>query len=159
MAGFPLFSCVTREGAVTRDDVVDPGRAEVLNEGTRSLTAKAEGPGWLVTPIPWYPGWSATIDGQAAAIEVLDGALVGVQLAEGEHTVEFTYWPAGLNLGIGITLASLAAAGALWYSERRGMKWTRFGLEASNGIVADEADNDRQQEDPEHDDRKSATAE
>ena len=73
----------------------------------------AEGPGWLVTSVPWYPGWSASIDGQSAVAEAVDGALVGMELPTGTHTVRISYRPAGLELGTLISISSVLTLAAV----------------------------------------------
>ena len=150
-AGFPLFNCITREAVATPEPLAASGLAEVVDEGTASLKVTAEGPGWLVTTIPWYPGWSAKVDGEGGNLEILDGALIGVELPPGQHTVELSYWPAGLTLGLAITGLSLLVVAGLWYAERRGMRWTRLGLEPPDRVVADEADDESDDEPPEDD--------
>jgi len=40
-----------------------------------------------------YPGWRATVDGQAAPILRVDGVVRGVRVSAGEHEVAFTYHP------------------------------------------------------------------
>jgi hypothetical protein len=148
---FPLSNCVTREAATVKDQVVVSGSAEILDAEEASLTVQVEGPGWLVTTIPWAPGWSAKVDGKSGNVEVLDGALVGVELPLGQHRVEVSYWPAGLTLGLVLSALSLAVVGGLWYAERRGVAWTRFGLEPANGVVADEADQEDNKKAPKDD--------
>jgi uncharacterized membrane protein YfhO len=67
-----------------------------------------------VTVQPWYPGWSATIDGNSASVEVIDGALVGVRIAAGHHRVNLNYLPAGLQLGAVVSACS-AIVLLLWW--------------------------------------------
>jgi hypothetical protein len=117
-ADFPLKQCVTRAAAREREAVAPPGAAEVLEERAGWLVARAEGPGWLVTRQPWYPGWAAWLDGAPTGIEVLDGALVGVALPAGSHTVTLRYRPAGLELGLAISLAAALVLLATWRLNR-----------------------------------------
>jgi hypothetical protein len=150
-SGFPLAQCVTRESVAAPELVAEPGPAEIEKANEANLSVQAEGPGWLVTTIPWAPGWTASVDGKNGNVEVLDGALIGVELPPGQHTVELSYWPAGLTLGLLISGLSLIVVAGLWYAERRGMWWTRLGLEPADGVVADEADDEGNKEAPEDD--------
>lgn len=60
----------------------------------------------LFTSIPYEKGWRVYVDGKRSdKIKINDG-FVGVNLTEGEHTVEFKFWPSGLTPGIIITLIS-----------------------------------------------------
>jgi hypothetical protein len=53
------------------------------------------------------PGWRLKIDGQPAAILTVNGFFQGFWLGEGAHRVDFTYRPAGLVAGAGLTVAGL----------------------------------------------------
>jgi hypothetical protein len=111
---FPRQSCVTRRAATTRERPTDPGPARIVGERPNGLTLEAEGPGWLVVPRPWYPGWAAASDGAALAVEPVDGALIGVLLPAGRHMVTLGYWPAGLTRGLIVSALAGLAVLALW---------------------------------------------
>jgi hypothetical protein len=119
-AGFPRESCVAVAGSTLREPVVPPGPASLRGRGLNWLTAEATGPGWLVTTIPYYPGWSAEIDGVPATVEVVDGALVGLRLPAGPHLVSLRYRPAGLELGALLSLGTALVLVALWRRDRPG---------------------------------------
>ncbi len=99
---------------------MEPGSAKIVAEGLGWVTVQAEGPGWLVTIRPWYPGWAATADGQALTVEPVDGALVGVALGPGQQTVTLRYWPAGLSRGLGLSVLAGICLAVLWWLGRRG---------------------------------------
>jgi Bacterial membrane protein YfhO len=61
----------------------------------------------------FFPGWTATIDGQSAAVESWMGAFQAVTVPAGEHTVEFRYRSRLLGLGSGISLLTLTCL-AFW---------------------------------------------
>lgn len=61
-----------------------------------------------------YPGWRATIDGQAAAILRIDGALRGLVVAAGDHRIEMVFRPISVYGGAFISAAVFAGAAALW---------------------------------------------
>lgn len=65
-------------------------------------------PGQLILSIPYEPGWTMKIDGVESEMDRFADTFISVNLEEGEHTIELSYYPAGLKLGIGISLASLA---------------------------------------------------
>jgi hypothetical protein len=59
-----------------------------------------------------YPGWTATIDGQAATIHRTNFAFRSVSVPGGRHTVAFEYRPASFRYGLIIsTIALLAVIG------------------------------------------------
>ena len=116
---FPRQSCVTHRAATAQDAPIAPGPARIVEEGAGWLTVEAEGPGWLVTTQPWYPGWSAQSPSGALAVEPIDGALVGVALPPGPQTVALRYRPASLDRGLVVSGLALLAVAALWWLERR----------------------------------------
>jgi hypothetical protein len=117
---FPRDACITRGSATERDRPVPAGEATVLEARSGWLLARADGPGWLVTTQPWYPGWSARVDDAPAAVEAVDGALVGLPLPPGSHTVTLSYRPAWLEAGGAISLVSmLVLLGGLVWERRR----------------------------------------
>ncbi|HET7720157.1 MAG TPA: YfhO family protein [Acidimicrobiales bacterium] len=60
-------------------------------------------------------GWKAEVDGKPAPIVPVDGALIGVFVPPGQHTVTLDYLPRTFVAGAGITGAAVVAAGlAVW---------------------------------------------
>jgi hypothetical protein len=83
-----------------------PGRA-----ASATAAARPPGPaGRLVLADPPYPGWSVTIDGNAAPVRDQGGLLRAVDLPAGRHTVEWRSEPRSVKLGFFVTLAALLAA-------------------------------------------------
>jgi hypothetical protein len=64
----------------------------------------------LVLADTYYPGWTATLDGQPVPIVRADYAFRGVGVPAGRHEVEFTYAPLSLRYG---AAASAVALGVL----------------------------------------------
>jgi hypothetical protein len=79
-----------------------------------SIQAELTEPGLLVLAEVWYPGWQAQVDGTQVPIRRVEGALRGISLEAGTHTVEFEYSPwtvlVGLGLSGGTAFALLAFA-------------------------------------------------
>jgi uncharacterized membrane protein YfhO len=63
--------------------------------------------GVLYTSIPQDGNWIVTVDGKEAQTVMIGGAMIGVLLPEGEHTVSFTYHNAAFSLGWKISLVCL----------------------------------------------------
>lgn len=73
----------------------------------------------LYTSIPYDEGWSLIIDGKKAEyIKILDG-LIGVELDEGEHSIEFKYHVPGLRLGSIISIIGLISVCLYVYYNKR----------------------------------------
>ena len=60
--------------------------------------------GLLYTSVPQNGNWFALVDGEPAEITLIGGAMIGLELTEGEHTVELYYDNAAFALGWKITL-------------------------------------------------------
>ncbi len=66
--------------------------------------------GLLVLSDTYFPGWKASVDGAAVSILEVDGALRGVVVPPGRHTVEFQYRPLSVYAGAAMTLAGFLLA-------------------------------------------------
>ena len=84
-------------------------RAEVAGEA-RSL---------LVVSQNLSVGWGAKVDGRPAPLVPVDGALLGVFVPPGRHTVVLDYRPRTFVAGAGVTGAALAAVAASLLPRRR----------------------------------------
>lgn len=79
-----------------------------------------EGKGELVLSVPYEPGWTLKVDGEITEMNIFEDCFISVPLSEGEHTIELSYYPSGLNAGILISVISLAAfLGTLWFNKRK----------------------------------------
>jgi uncharacterized membrane protein YfhO len=79
----------------------------------------------LVFQTPFDRGWRALQDGRDAPVLKVDFGLLGVAVDAGEHKIEMRYKTPFLNLGLGISLASLVIFGvSAW-------RWPRFSLAAN----------------------------
>ena len=84
------------------------------------ITTQAPGPAFLVLSDVYYPGWTATIDGQETKIFRTNYALRGVTVPSGGHSIVFRYRPASFYLGLLIsTLTALGLAGFAIHTVRR----------------------------------------
>jgi hypothetical protein len=72
------------------------------------IETSASGPAYLVLVDAYDDGWSATVDGRQA--KIVRANLVGraVPVPAGSHRVVFSYWPAGLSLGLALGALGLA---------------------------------------------------
>jgi len=75
--------------------------------------------GMVVLSDTYYPGWTATVDGQPVRIYEVDLALRGVLVSQGSHEIKFRYRPFSVFLGAGLTLAGLIGVAAIVVLDRR----------------------------------------
>jgi uncharacterized membrane protein YfhO len=76
-------------------------------------------------------GWSATVDGHAAAVVTVDGFYAGLRVPAGQHEVRFSYTPRGFRVGVVIAIVALlilAAAVVLALQDRRAVARSTAGL-------------------------------
>ena len=64
------------------------------------LRVTSNGPALLVVASQVFPGWTATIDGEATPIRPANLAMRAVAVPDGSHVVEFRYRPASFRLGL-----------------------------------------------------------
>ena len=83
--------------------------------------------GLLYTSIPQNGNWIASVDGKPAEITLIGGAMAGLNLTEGSHTITFTYHNAAFSLGWKISLGCLLIlAAAVYLSHRRHLKKGKY---------------------------------
>jgi len=82
--------------------------ATVVSYRPDRVEVEAEGPGLLVLADPWYPGWTARVDGRPAPIHRADDLFRGVSLPPGRHGVAFLFRPRSCTIGRAVSLAAIA---------------------------------------------------
>jgi hypothetical protein len=75
-------------------------KVEILEKKPNSIRLEAKGPGRLVLSEIYYPGWSATVDGEVTELVPFYDIFRSVLLDEGTHEIKFTYHPLPAYLGI-----------------------------------------------------------
>lgn len=71
---------------------------------------------WLVYAQSYYPGWTATIDGNPVPIILANATHMAIRIPAGEHTVIFTYDNPLIEVGASISLIGALSA---WFIIRR----------------------------------------
>lgn len=84
------------------------------------LDARTDRAAYLVLADAYFPGWEATVGGQAVPILRANFYARAVSMGPGRHRVEFRYRPRSFRLGLAATVASaLLAAFAVWLCRGR----------------------------------------
>jgi hypothetical protein len=97
------------------------GTAQVTAYAADSVRVhtSASGDAWLVLSDTYYPGWTASIDGQPANVLRGDVLFRVVPVPGGEHDVELRFEPLSVKVGLAISLLSLLLVlGALFVAGR-----------------------------------------
>jgi uncharacterized membrane protein YfhO len=76
------------------------------------LTVETEGPAFLATSEPSYPGWEALVNGHSQPMLMTNGAFRGLELPRGKSEVVMTYHPVKLRLAVTLTLLALLTTSA-----------------------------------------------
>lgn len=103
----------------------DPsGRAEVAAHGPGfyRLKTKLQSPSLVRLAEAWYPGWEAMVNGKAAEIIKVDGALMGVVAPAGEADMLLQFRLGNLRLGLSVSLMALAAGIGVIVWKRRELR-------------------------------------
>jgi len=83
------------------------------------FSVQTERDGMLVLADQNYAGWRSFVDGQEVSIFKANGFMRAVQVAKGEHLVEFRYDPDSLKLGCALALLAAGLLGYFGYVSRR----------------------------------------
>ncbi len=82
---------------------------------------------FLFTSIPYDDGWTVKMDGKkVTTFPFASDGLLGINLTGGNHTLEFSYYPIGFNLGICLTIISLIAFGIYIFIMEKRLKSTKL---------------------------------
>ncbi len=84
-----------------------------------ALDADMDGDGWIVTSIPAWRGWRASVDGRRVETQIANRAFVAVHVPHGRHQVVLKYRPQSFVVGRVITFWSAAALAAAFLLHRR----------------------------------------
>ncbi len=102
-----VYTCSNEAYQEVIDALAESQLENVSVDGSQvSGTVDVQEAGTLLLTIPYDEGWTILVDGQETEFSCVGGALIGVHLEEGEHTVEMKYTPDGFWLGCGVTLLS-----------------------------------------------------
>lgn len=92
-------------------------------------TVNVKNSGILFTSIPYYKGFTAYVDGEKTDIIALHDALICLELDEGEHVVEFKYFPYGLKSGIIISCLGIIIYAGIMLIRKKKMKSIIKGID------------------------------
>jgi uncharacterized membrane protein YfhO len=88
--------------------------AERVENTALSWRVATAGRALLVVADTWFPGWTATVDGRPARIEIVNGCMRGVFVeTAGDHEISMRFWPWSLTAGLVVTVIGLVAAVSL----------------------------------------------
>ena len=117
-------STMTIGAAILDQDLFWQGY-EILNASTLELTTfessyikgmiRCDRDGLLYASIPQNGNWEVKVDGKPAQIQLVGDCMIGVELTEGQHLVEYTYRNPAFALGWKISLLCAAVFGFLTY--------------------------------------------
>ena len=106
-------------------DLHGPGAADsqsvelrTIAGGRVDLVVDTDEPGTIVVSQYAFPGWSATVGGDSASIDEVDGLVTGVAIEPGRHDVVLTYRPQRLGMLMLLTAAALIVLAVLWLTDR-----------------------------------------
>ena len=84
-----------------------------------AIDAQMDGEGWIVTSIPAWPGWRASVDETSEETRVANHAFVSVHVPRGHHVVRLRYWPGSFVWGAAISLGTAMALAVFLLARRR----------------------------------------
>jgi uncharacterized membrane protein YfhO len=98
---------------------LDGGRATIEFWSPNRIVVQSNGSaGELILSEVAYPGWQASLDGNARPVKTAEGLLRAVDVPAGAHRVEFVFRPWRVYLGWGLSflgwIGILASLIAVW---------------------------------------------
>jgi uncharacterized membrane protein YfhO len=122
LATTPGTAAVLEAPSSTEPSDAAPVAGKITEYHRNRLSAEIDAPaaGVVVIHEAYYPGWTATVDGQAAPIVPANALFRGVAVGPGHHVIAMHYADGRFLLLSVLELVGLAGAGALiWRGARR----------------------------------------
>lgn len=88
-----------------------------------SFSFSSSAQGYFVIATPQFPGWTASLDGHPAPIQLFAGVMPAIKVGPGTHTLSYTYTPTYVRTGAILSAIGLLAALA-WFIAGR-FPWRR----------------------------------
>lgn len=112
---------VTAASAPAPTAPAEPGTATITRYESDDVTIEADlaQPGFVLLLDTYYPGWTATLDGQPARILRANYNFRAIAAPAGHHVVTFAYRPVSFRLGLWASGLTLAVLAGLWIRDRR----------------------------------------
>jgi len=106
---FYLYELDGTRGRIAFNDSQPDQSAAIVEYDANRVVIKAESPagGRLILTDLAYPSWNVAVDGNPSEPVVVERIYRGVDLPPGNHTVTFTYRPATVYWGAGISVATI----------------------------------------------------
>ena len=86
-----------------------------------ALETNFQDPELVVLTDTFYPGWTASVDGQANKIYRVDAAVRGIVVPSGRHKITMRYWPHRLSAWLTVSIGSVLLCILLCLIRRRRM--------------------------------------
>ena len=104
-----IYTCPDALEKEVRDELARVPLENVTARGSRLTgTIRADRDAELLITIPYDRNWTCRVDGKVTEADCIGGALTGIALTEGEHTITLTYMPDGMKTGALISLLCAA---------------------------------------------------
>jgi hypothetical protein len=117
----PLKQVLLTESVSVKKTENFSGQVEELSYPPNGVNAKTSqnGEGFLVLLDTWFPGWQVTVDGTPQPIYRANSFYRAVKLGSGNHSIEFSYVPVGLKMGVYISSFALIVMILLLFKRTR----------------------------------------
>lgn len=97
-----------------------PATVEVMRDlpGDLEIRSRSTAPGLLIISEAYYPGWAATLNGQAVPVYEADGFAQAVRVPAGDSTLNLNYQPTPLLSGAIISILTLVTSFIILYGRK-----------------------------------------
>ncbi len=84
-----------------------------------SWSVETSGRAFFIVSDTWFPGWTATINGQPATIHIANGCVRGLFVpGPGRHEIRMSFWPRSLTAGLIATFLGLLLLAYLLFKRK-----------------------------------------
>ncbi len=143
-----VYTCSNEAYQAVVDKLSESQLEDVKADGsTLSGSVDVKEAGTLLLTIPYDEGWSVLVDGEKTEPDCVGGALIGIHLDEGAHTISMSYTPSGLWTGSAVSLIAVILFFLTMIWERRYKIYVKDGAPGyTDGPVGIREDEDDERE-------------
>jgi hypothetical protein len=118
-AGSPTQTCATDFAVLPAAERVPASAVQVIEYTPQRLRLRVHVPdaGWLLVTDSWSRGWTAVINGRAAAIAGGNFLFRAVQVGAGTNSIDFSYRPFGYPWLLALSWGTLAAVAVVTWRQ------------------------------------------
>lgn len=136
--GGNIYACILNENAYSQDmEILKANQMTVDKFSDTKITGNIVAPrnGVVFTSVPYDEGWTVKVDNKKVETFAAGGAMVAFDISGGTHNISMTFFPAGLGIGIVLTILAILILVFLFWAARHPEKVAKAKRKGAKTIL------------------------